>query len=86
MIKKNYQILINIDKIISIYNKIYNNKDNNIIDKNNKFYNSNDIINITNINNKNNEDNMIIYIIDKNKDRIKIFGKEFVDNNKSIIK
>jgi len=28
----------------------------------------------------------IIYIIDKNKDRIKIFGKEFVDNNKSIIK
>jgi len=103
--KRNYQILINIDKIInnndiinkikiinnnneyndiiSIYNKIYNIKDNNIIDKNNKFYNNNDISNITDTNI---EESIIVYKMDKNNDRIKIFGKVFVDNNKNIIK
>ena len=89
----NYQILININNIInknSIINniKIINNKNdkyNDIIDIYNKINNkiNNDIFDI---NNKINDDNIIIYKIDENKDKIKIFGKLFVKRNKNNIK
>ena len=81
--KRNYQILININNIINKNNIINNIKNINI-------NNNNDIIDIYNkIYNKiynNNDDNIIIYKIDENKDKIKIFGSDFVKNNKNIIK
>ena len=87
--KINYQILVNINKIIKnnniinnikkINNKNNNNNYNDIIDIYNKIYNSKE-------NDMDNDDNIIIYKIDENKDRIRIFGKEFVDKNKNIIK
>ena len=85
--KRNYQILININKIINENNIINNiktinnnnNKYNDIIGIFNKIYNNKD-------NGMDNNDNIIIYKIDENKDEIKIFGKKFVDNNKNNIK
>ena len=82
------------DDIIEIYNKIYNNnnddinnKNNEIIDINNNINNNIIIdININKIIDINNDDNIIIYKIDENKDEIKIFGKTFVENNKNKIK
>jgi len=93
--KSNFQNLININKIINnnaIISNIkainINNKFNDIIDIYNKVYNIN-IKNINNINNKNeniDDNNIIIYKIDGNNDIVKIFGKEFVNNNKNKIK
>ena len=75
--KRNYQIFININNIINKNNIINNIK--NINNNNNEY---DDIIDIYNkIYNSN-----IIYKIDENKDKIKIFGKNFVENNKNIIK
>jgi len=85
------------EDIIDIYNKIYNinnnnninnnikddllsNKKNTIKDDLLKHNKNNEILN----NNKNKDNNIIIYKIDK--DRIKIFGYTFVQNNKNNIK
>ena len=83
--KVNYQILFSINNIIKNNNIINNikiinqnkSKDNDIY---NKIYND-----IFNINNKR-DDNIIRYKINKNKNLIKIFGREFVDKNKNIVK
>ena len=76
--KRNYEILKNIKEIIGNNNIINEIKK---INKNNKY---NDIIEIYNKMNKN--DNAIIYKINDNNKKIRLFGKNFVKNNKNIIK
>ena len=78
-------------------NNIYNMNNYNDYNNYNRI-NSNSINNIKNINNNNNEyddiidiynkiyNSNIIYKIDENKDKIRIFGKYFVENNKNKIK
>jgi len=76
-------------------NSCINNENNDKINKNNDTNNKiNDANNKKNVssnknndkNNINNNENIIIYKINENEDKIKIFGKEFVDKNKSTIK
>ena len=75
------------DDIIDIYNKIYNNKNNELNDDDNEINNGdNEKNDKCNERNNINNDDIIIYKIDENKDRIKIFGKDFVENNKNCIK
>jgi len=80
------------DDIIDIYNKIYNNKINNknnvdniIINEKNNDKNNNERNKESN-NEKKNDDNIIIYKINEKEDKIKIFGWDFVNNNKNKIK
>ena len=78
--KRNYEILKNIKEII------YNNNIINDIKKINNDFNYNNIIDIYNKINKIKDNDIIIYKINNNEDKIKIFGKDFVKNNKNKIK
>ena len=81
------------DKNNSINNNENKYKNNDNFDINNKSSNKNkDLVDINNDkDNENNDiidndDNIIIYKINENKDKIKIFGENFVENNKNNIK
>ena len=83
--KRNYEIIKNINEIVDNNNIINDIKNLNNDDKFNEMIDIYYKINNIN-NNDDNNDNIIIYKVNNNNNKIKIFGYDFVENNKNNVK